>query len=69
MKWIGRAWFEIELLIPPPHVMVFCVYDQGANTRNLGSLRRAQQGALEESSADAGALLGAIHRWSGEYSR
>ena len=66
VKWIGRAWFEIELLVPPPHVMVFCVYDQGANTRNLGlRLNRARPCASLRVSGMIEALTGR-RGWGGK---
>jgi hypothetical protein len=40
VKRVRWAWLEIKLLVPAARILILCVHDQSANSRDVRSLRR-----------------------------
>src|SRR5258708_31304969 len=57
VKRIRRTWFEIELLVPAAHGVVFCMHDQRSNSCDVRGLCCPYQGVLEKGFANARSLL------------
>ena len=53
MKRVGRARFEIELLVPSARILIFRMHDQRPNSSDVGGLCGPEQGVFEKGFADA----------------